>query len=161
MSIEWVHPLLKNWTINNQVDVLLLDMLPPEIWPEKIPGYDRKTIRMIGAHLHNARCSHIRHLGRKWKVAPPEPVDNQRITTRGLITALNKSHDTMFTLLETGMLGEDKLPGFGPGAVAFMHYMIAHEAHHRGQLLMAARQLGYPVPVAESGRLWQWTRLEK
>jgi uncharacterized damage-inducible protein DinB len=35
-------------------------------------------------------------------------------------------------------------------------YFVAHEAHHRGQLLLVARQLGHPVPKAASGHLWWW-----
>lgn len=154
-----VEAVLQSWTINNQIDIALIKMLPPGIWPEKMPGYDRKTIRMIGAHLHNVRCSHIHHLGRKWKLVPPKPVDNHRITSSGLITALNESSTIMSTLLETGIRHQDRLPGFSLGAVAFTHYMIAHEAHHRGQLIMAARQLGYPLPTEDSDRLWQWKRL--
>lgn len=153
--------ILRDWTINNQVDIALVKMLPPVLWPEKVPGYERKTIRMIGAHFHNTRCSHIHHLGRKWNIDPPETVDNQQITSAGLIIALNKSCKIMYKLLETGIRNQDRLPGFALGAVAFTHYMIAHEAHHRGQLIMAARQLGHPLRVEDSGLLWQWKRLGK
>ena len=35
-------------------------------------------------------------------------------------------------------------------------YMFSHEAHHRGQILMLALQLGYRVPPPVWGRIWQW-----
>ena len=37
-------------------------------------------------------------------------------------------------------------------------YFVAHEAHHRGQIVMAARELGYRLPADVSAGLWQWTR---
>ena len=65
----------------------------------------------------------------------------------------------MLELLATGLDNNNKLPGFAPGAVQFMHYMVAHEAHHRGQLIMASRQLGHPFPAPVMGKLWQWSTL--
>lgn len=37
-------------------------------------------------------------------------------------------------------------------------YFVAHEGHHRGQLVMAARQLGQRLPPAVTNGLWQWSR---
>jgi uncharacterized damage-inducible protein DinB len=37
--------------------------------------------------------------------------------------------------------------------------MFSHEAHHRGQILMLARQVGYRIPANVWGRIWQWDRL--
>jgi len=39
-------------------------------------------------------------------------------------------------------------------------YMFAHEAHHRGQILMLAHQLGYRVLYKTAG-IWQWEKLWK
>jgi uncharacterized damage-inducible protein DinB len=38
--------------------------------------------------------------------------------------------------------------------------MFAHEAHHRGQILMLAHQLGYRVLDKTPG-IWQWEKLWK
>src|SRR5437870_511165 len=37
-------------------------------------------------------------------------------------------------------------------------YFVAHEGHHRGQIVMLARQLGYRLPVEITGGLWQWSK---
>jgi uncharacterized damage-inducible protein DinB len=37
-------------------------------------------------------------------------------------------------------------------------YMFSHEAHHRGQILMLAHQLGYRLPAPN---IWQWEKLWK
>jgi hypothetical protein len=35
-------------------------------------------------------------------------------------------------------------------------YFVAHEAHHRGQIVMVARQTGYRLPIEATGKLWWW-----
>ena len=35
-------------------------------------------------------------------------------------------------------------------------YFVAHEAHHRGQITMLARQTGQRLPRAVTDGLWQW-----
>jgi hypothetical protein len=152
---------LLGWKIANLADIALLKMLAPALWDQKMPGYRRKTVRMVGAHLHNSRCGHVKQLGRKWKLSAPPFVDNQEISVKNLVVALQASHLAVAKLLETGIGHGDSLPGFPLGAVQFGYYLISHEAHHRGQLLMAARQLGYPLPADMSGKLWQWPALLK
>ena len=40
-------------------------------------------------------------------------------------------------------------------------YFVAHEGHHRGQIVMLARQLGHRLPVSTTSGLWQWTKFSR
>ena len=38
-------------------------------------------------------------------------------------------------------------------------YMLAHEAHHRGQVCMLAHQLGFPLKIEVMAGIWNWEKL--
>ena len=38
-------------------------------------------------------------------------------------------------------------------------YMFAHEAHHRGQIVALAHQLGYRLPENVANGVWRWDGL--
>jgi len=40
-------------------------------------------------------------------------------------------------------------------------YIISHDAHHRGQVCLLARQLGHPLPQNAMYSMWNWEKLWK
>jgi uncharacterized damage-inducible protein DinB len=48
-----------------------------------------------------------------------------------------------------------------PAGPEMLCYMLAHEAHHRGQVCMLAHQLGFPLPINVTAGLWNWEKLWK
>jgi uncharacterized damage-inducible protein DinB len=48
-----------------------------------------------------------------------------------------------------------------PAGAAMLAYMIAHDAHHRGQACMLAHQLGSPLPDKGGYGIWVWEKLWK
>ena len=48
-----------------------------------------------------------------------------------------------------------------PVGIEMLCYMIAHEAHHRSQILMLAQQMGFPLPQPVGYGIWNWEKLWK
>jgi uncharacterized damage-inducible protein DinB len=152
------------WRTNNRVTTELIERLPPELWNVAVPGVPRRTVRTIAAHLHNARCMWVKMLGREHGVTIPAVVDRRRVTPRQLVAALKKSSDGIETLLVLGLAGGGRVPpskGYVWRNLALdvghvLTYFVAHEGHHRGQIIMVARQTGHRLPAATTAGLWQW-----
>lgn len=156
--------LLAAWYTNNRVTSELIENLPPELWEIVIPGMPRKTVRALAAHLHNSRCGWLRTLGREHGIRAPDRVDRNRVTPKQLIKALKRSCEGMEVLLELGIASGGELPpskryvwrnlALDVGHV--LTYFVAHEAHHRGQIVMIARQTGHHLPSVIMDRMWWW-----
>jgi uncharacterized damage-inducible protein DinB len=152
------------WRTNNRVTTELIERLPPELWDVAVPGVPRRTIRAIAAHLHNTRCSWVRTLGREHGVTSPAGVDRRRVTPRQLAAALKKSSAGIEALLGLGFAAEGRVPpskGYVWRNLALdvghvLTYFVAHEGHHRGQIIMVARQTSHRLPASTTDGLWQW-----
>ena len=158
-----VRPVIAAWRTNNRVTTFLVENLPPALWVEALPGSPRQTVRMIAAHLHNARCSWIRHLGAKHGIRTPARVDRRRVSRLLLVRALSRSSAGIVSLIELGAARGGAVPratwqNFPTDLAHFLSYFVAHEAHHRGQLILLARQLGHRLPASVTSGVWQWTR---
>src|SRR6266581_2422509 len=161
--------LLAAWRINNRVSVFLVEHLPQELWAATVPGAPRRTVRMIAAHLHNARCMWIKTLGKEHGIVVPRAVNRHKVGPKELIPALGRSSRGIVSLLTLGLHRGGTIPvsssyiwrnlPLDVGHV--LTYFVAHEGHHRGQIVMLARQLGYRLPADIAGGLWQWSKRAK
>lgn len=161
--------LLDAWRTNNRVTTFLVEHLPKELWGATVPGAPRKTVRMIAGHIHNARCRWIKTLGSEHGIEVPRQVNRHKVSSQELLPALRRSSRGMIDLLMLGFEHGGVIPSSSlyiwrnlPLDVGHvLTYFVAHEAHHRGQIVMIARQTGHRLPLEITGGLWQWSRLSK
>jgi uncharacterized damage-inducible protein DinB len=166
---ELRESMIAAWRTNNRVTTQLIERLPASFWDVSVPEYPRRTIRAIAAHLHNARCGWVRTLGREHGIVAPARVDRTRVTRRDLLAALKKSSKGIESILELGFESQGQVPpskGYVWRNLALdvghvLTYFVAHEAHHRGQIVMVARQTGNRLPTSVAGGLWQWKTEKK
>jgi len=158
--------LIAAWRTTNRATAFLLENLPDSVWTSRVPGVPRQTAGMIAAHIHNSRCRWIKSLGAAHGIKVPRLVDLRRVRRAELLKALPKSSEGMIRLIELGIANGGRVPratwqNFPTDMEHFLTYFAAHEGHHRGQLLMIARQLGQRLPLRVTAGVWQWTRFSR
>jgi len=164
LASDFEAMLLTAWQTNCRATEYLIGHIPASLWASKIPGHPRRTVRSIGAHLHNARCGWTRTLGAEFGVPTPQRVDQKKVTRRQLIAALKRSSNGIAALLKMGCAHGGNIPPSKayvwrnlPLDVAHvLAYFVAHEAHHRGQMTLVARQLDRELPSEVTDGIWQF-----
>jgi uncharacterized damage-inducible protein DinB len=158
--------ILEAWSTNSRITAFLVDQLPAALWDAAIPGSPRRTIRMLLGHIHNSRCMWIKTLGLPHGIAVPAAVDRRRVSRSQLIRALKRSGRGIASLLTLGFDRGGEIPPTAAYAWRnlqldvghVLSYFVAHEAHHRGQIILVALQLGQRLSAGVRNGLWQWNK---
>jgi uncharacterized damage-inducible protein DinB len=154
------------FAVNERMNQALLEHLEAAAWTAKPPGGVR-TIAAIFTHMHNVRCKWVRLTAPHLKV--PLQLNRARCTLPQACAGLAESADRCAEMLAEALGDGGRVEKFlrdgwaepWPAGVEMVCYMIAHEAHHRGQVCMLAHQLGFPLPTKVMSGIWNWERLLK
>jgi uncharacterized damage-inducible protein DinB len=147
--------LVETWQIHDRIHRYLLDSIAPEALGSVSASKGRTVAEQL-AHVHNVR---LMWLG---SAAPDLLGDLRKIEKGGamdkeaLAAALTASAGAVEALLRRSLAGSGKVKGFKPHAAAFLGYLISHESHHRGQIVLTLKQAGHPVDKKTAFGLWEW-----
>jgi uncharacterized damage-inducible protein DinB len=144
--------LLSAFDTNDRINQYLLENLPAEAWRAEPPGKKGRDVAGIVAHMHNVRVMWLK--ATKGKV--PEQLDRLTVTPAQAKKALDASRAALREVLQAALEGDGRVKGFRPDAAGFAGYLIAHDAHHRGQITMLARQSGHALPQKAMFGMWEW-----
>ncbi len=147
--------LVETWSIHDRIHRYLLDAIPPEALGS-VSASKGRTVAEQFAHVHNVR---LMWLGS----AAPDLLGGLRKLEKGgaldkesLAAALAASAAAVETLLRQSLASGGKVKGFKPHAAAFLGYLISHESHHRGQMVLTLKQAGHPVDKKIAFGIWEW-----
>ena len=151
---------------NERMNQTLIEHLDPAAWNARPPGKVR-TIAAIFTHMHNVRSKWIRLTAPHLEI--PAQLNRAHCTPEQARAGLAESAARCGEMLAEALSGDGRIETFRrdslappwPAGVEMLCYMLAHEAHHRGQVVMLAHQLGFPLPYKASDGIWNWEKLWK
>jgi uncharacterized damage-inducible protein DinB len=146
--------LLAAFDTNDRINQYLLDSLPAEAWRAEPPGKKGRDVAGVVAHMHNVRVMWLK--ATKSEVEVPEQLDRFTVTPAQAKKGLESSRASLHEVLRLSLASDGRIKGFRPDVAGFFGYLIAHDAHHRGQITMLARQVGHAIPQKATFGMWEW-----
>jgi uncharacterized damage-inducible protein DinB len=145
--------LIGAYATNNRINLYLIENLPDAAWRAETAGGKGRNIAAVVAHMHNVRLMWLKAIG----ASPmPEKLDAETVTKEQATAALVTSWQVLEDCLRRALERDGKIKGFKPDVASFFAYLVAHDAHHRGQVSMLARQAGHPLPKSAGFGMWEW-----
>ena len=145
--------LLIAYNTNDRINQYMIENLPAEAWRAEPPEGKGRTIAAIVAHIHNVRVMWLKAA----KAARiPDQLDRATLTPTQAAKGLEQSRAALSAVIKSALETDGRVKGFRPDVAGFLGYLISHDAHHRGQVCMLARQVGHPLPQKGMFGMWEW-----
>lgn len=150
-----IKEMVETWNIHNRVNLYLLDAVSPKAL-DSVSASKGRTVAEQFAHIHNVRLMWLKEaapelLGDLKKIEKDEGVDKKLLTK-----SLKASGAAIAALLEEKLGENGRIKNFKPHPTAFFGYIISHESHHRGQLVLTLKQAGHPIDKSVGYGMWEW-----
>jgi uncharacterized damage-inducible protein DinB len=147
------NPLVETWQIHDRINLYLLDAVDPA----SLDSHSASKGRSVGeqfAHIHNVRLMWLKSAAPDLLagLAKVEQPNDKKLLKK----SLTDSGAAIGMLLTNSLEADGKIKGFKPHAAAFLGYLISHESHHRGQIILALKQSGHPIDKKIAYGIWEW-----
>jgi uncharacterized damage-inducible protein DinB len=142
------------WAIHDRINRYLLAAVSDEALGA-VSASKGRTVAEQFAHIHNVRLMWLK-AALPAALAGLAKLEKTGLDRKSLNAELEKSGAAIADLLEHAAADGDRVKGFKPHGTAFFAYLVSHESHHRGQILLTLKQAGFAVDKKVAYGIWEW-----
>jgi uncharacterized damage-inducible protein DinB len=159
---ELIDHIIDTWERHNSIQLFLIDKMPTEGFKAVPPGSKGRTIAEQFIHMENVRMGWLHYLktGKRPPGGHAKGADPTRVQLKKMFTDSGKA---VADIIREALEGISARTVFQKKAVRWMGYLISHESHHRGAIMLTLKQNGMrqKEDVALQGLWGKWMWGEK
>lgn len=155
-----LEQLVESWQINHRVTLRLLQALPNDALHATLSTRGGRDVARQLAHVHEVRLTFAEITSKTNRLAAlPHFAKGETPDRTQLQSAFESSARAVETTIRESWANGGKTPGFKRGLLPLIGYLIAHESHHRGSILLTVKQSGYKLSDELKWGLWDWAHI--
>ena len=148
--------LLHAWRTHESKTFALIDSVKQAGLESTLSARGGRTVGQQLVHMHDVRLRMLDKMRKDLREGLPELEREQGHDRKLLGQALRASGGAIRKLIETTPDGKVKV--FQGGLATFIAYLIAHESHHRGGIVLTLKQARQPLSKDDYWKLWGWSK---
>ena len=149
---------IDTWQLNNRVNMMVLEEMTPETLECTLSKRGGRNVALQFTHMHSVRLQWL-------EVCAPAifktqtTIDKEAAIDKALLKKrLTESAGAIAEWMQTSD-DEGKLKGYKKGLIFMLGYILAHEAHHRGSILLTLKQSGIKLSDKLKWEIWDWGKI--
>lgn len=155
-----LEPLVESWQINHRVTLRLLNALSEEELRVTLSTRGGRDVARQLAHVHEVRLTFAEITSKTNREAKlTHFAKGETPNKKQLKSALDISANAIETTIRESWANGGKTTGFRRGLMPLLGYLIAHESHHRGSILLTLKQSGHKLTDELRWGLWDWAHI--
>ena len=150
--------LIEAWRTNNRITLLLIENISKAGMGSTLSKRGGRDVARQFAHVHNVRIYHLEKRAKDLSTGLVKFESKLSPSRAQLKKAFKASGVAMERFLVAVLAGEPKRRGFKKGIFTSLSYLVAHESHHRGSILLTLKQRGHLPAKDVTYGIWDWDR---
>ncbi len=153
-----LNEILDAWQTNHRINLLLIDNISDAGMKCTLSTRGGRSVARQFAHLHTNRIWQLERRAKRLAVDLHKFATQDEPDRRELVEHHETSTEAIANFFQLVWAGADGVRTFKKGLIVHLAYFVAHESHHRGNILLTLKQSGHAVDKQIRDGIWDWNR---